>query len=123
MDAGDAARLGARYGSRFPELLAASAGHGERFVDGGAASDGPATILEAEVAHAMRAELARHLDDVLLRRLGLWTDRRLALRAAEPVSRWMARTGGWTESQRQIEVKRLETLFQAEDMLLAEALP
>lgn len=111
----DAERLGARYGSRFPEVLAFGAGHVERFAEGGLA------VLEMEVIHAVRAEAARRLDDVILRRLGLWSDRAQARRALPPVSRWMARAAGWSEARRQAEVARVESMFQAEEAVLESA--
>jgi glycerol-3-phosphate dehydrogenase len=111
----EAARLGARYGSRFPELFALAAAHRERFDAPGLA------LLEAEVVHAMRHELARRLDDVILRRLGLWTDRDTARAALEPVSRWMAKVAGWSETRRRADVERLESAFRTEEEIVRES--
>lgn len=122
MTAEDAMRLGARYGSRFPAVLALAVTHGSRYEE---RAEGLApvrfTVLEAEVVHAVRQELALRLDDAILRRLGLWADRRRARAALEPVARWMAAASGWSEARRAAEVERCERAFRAEDELVQRA--
>lgn len=108
----DARRLAGRYGSRFPEVLQLVGEFGER------ADLRGATLHEAEVVHAVRAEWGRHLDDVVLRRLGMWRDRTVARRAAEPASRWMARVLHWSEERRRDEVERLERRYRREEEAL-----
>lgn len=64
-------------------------------------------ITEAEVAHSIRNERARHLEDILERRSRLWLDAEAMRHAAEPVSRWMAPHLGWDEPTQRREVKRV----------------
>ena len=66
-----------------------------------------AQISEAEVVHAVRAERARHLDDVLERRSRLWLSADSMRAAADPVSRWLAPHLEWSEETRAREVRRV----------------
>ena len=111
----DADRLGARYGGLF----------------GGAAllveqfpalhEKAGARVLEGEVAYAVRHELARRLDDVLLRRLGLWGDRHAIRHAAVPVALWMAKHLEWTRSRSTEEVRRIEQLLDGEERIISSS--
>jgi glycerol-3-phosphate dehydrogenase len=78
-------------------------------------------VLEAEVAYALRAERARRLTDVLLRRTRLWLDGGALRAAAEPVSRWMAAEAGWSEARRQEEIRRITEPLDDEERRIEEA--
>lgn len=77
--------------------------------------EGGFTLAEAEVAHAVRAEKARRLDDILLRRTKLWLDARALREAAVPCAVWAAPVLGWSERTRRAEVERLLALLDRED--------
>lgn len=63
----------------------------------------------AEIVHAVRAEAARTIDDVLSRRIRLTIiDRQAALEAAEPVSHVMAAELGWSEVDRLSELAKFK---------------
>ena len=68
---------------------------------------GGLAIEEVEVVDAAASGMARRLEDVLYRRTRLWLDTRAVLAAADPVSRWMASTLGWSEARRHEEVERV----------------
>jgi len=112
----DASRLGARYGglANGAMLLA------EQFpsVHGRAGS----RVLEGEVVYSIRHEMARRLDDVLFRRLGLADERVGARQAAVPVSLWMAQHLGWSQARTQEEVASVERLIDVEDKVIVGAL-
>ncbi|GAB4254735.1 glycerol-3-phosphate dehydrogenase/oxidase [Deferrisoma sp.] len=76
---------------------------------------------KAQVVYAVRAEHARHLDDVLLRRLstGLRPDRGLGV--AEAVAQVMARELGWDEPRRQEELDRFRAQIRAQMEAAREA--
>ncbi len=79
-------------------------------------------VSEAEVVHAIQAERARHLGDVLERRTRLWLDADAMRRAAEPVSRWMAPHLGWDEAARAREVDRVTRALDGEAAIIDAAL-
>jgi glycerol-3-phosphate dehydrogenase len=79
------------------------------------------TLSEAEVAHAVRAEKARALDDVLLRRTRLWLDGRALREAAVPAAVWAAPLLGWSERTRAAEVERLLAILDREQRAIEEA--
>ena len=108
----DVRRLAGRYGSRFPEVLGLLRECRERIDMRGE------MLYQAEVVYAVRSEWARHLDDVVLRRLGLWRDRAVGRRVLEPVSRWMAAELGWSEPRRREEIEKLEARYAREEALL-----
>jgi glycerol-3-phosphate dehydrogenase len=116
MGAADAERLGARYGGRFPLVAAAIEEHPEEISTGGV------RLRDGEVTYAVHAEMARRLDDVLMRRLGLWTDRRALRAASVPVSLIMARELGWSQARTNEEVSRLEQRLMQEETLVSAAL-
>jgi glycerol-3-phosphate dehydrogenase len=79
---------------------------------------GEAAISEAEVAHAVRNERARHLGDVLERRSRLWLDAGAMRRAANQVARWMAAHRGWDEAARVLEVERVVRALDEEGAII-----
>jgi glycerol-3-phosphate dehydrogenase len=112
----DAARLGARYGGlaagafvlieQFPSLHERAG----------------ARVQEGEVVYAVRHEMAKRLDDVLFRRLGLGDNRLGARQAAVPVSQWMAEHLGWSQTRTREEVQRVERRLETEDKVISGAL-
>ncbi len=84
--------------------------------------DGGLALTEAEVAHAVKAERARRLEDVLVRRTRLWLDARALRRAAEPASRWMSAWLDWDEARRQREVETLGRALDEEERRIEEAM-
>ena len=82
--------------------------------------DGGFTLAEADVARSVRAEKARRLDDVLLRRTRLWLDGRALRAAAVPCAAWMAPLLGWTDRRRSEEVNRLLAMLDREEAAIAE---
>ncbi|HEX7077493.1 MAG TPA: glycerol-3-phosphate dehydrogenase/oxidase [Candidatus Eisenbacteria bacterium] len=79
------------------------------------ATTGGFAVAEAEAVHAARAEKARRLDDVLLRRTRLWLDGRALREAAVPVAAWLAPVLGWSERRRTAEVDRLLAALDREE--------
>lgn len=116
MSTSDADRLGARYGSLFGGVAVLV----EQFP--GAHDRAGTRILEGEVVYSLRHEMARRLDDVLFRRLGMWRDRFAARGAAVPVSLWMARHLSWPRSRTQEEVTRVERMLDDEDRVIRASL-
>ena len=112
----DATRMGARYGglANGAMLLA------EQFPRVHERSG--ARVMEGEVVYSIRHEMAKRLDDVLFRRLGLGDDRVAARFAAVPVSLWMAEHLGWSRGRTQEEVAALEQKLDIEDKVIAGAL-
>ncbi len=80
-----------------------------------------AADYRAQVAYAVRREDARHLDDVILRRLraGLRPDRGMEL--AEAVADIMARELGWDEGTRRDELDRFQALMHTQMSSAREA--
>jgi glycerol-3-phosphate dehydrogenase len=75
---------------------------------------GPGTpAIGAEVAHAIRNESARHLDDVLMRRCTIgaarWPGDEAVARAADIAAREL----GWTAAQREVEIESLRSRYFA----------
>ena len=60
----------------------------------------------AQVAYAVRSEMALHLEDVLLRRLEIGYSPERWGEAAERASRLMAELLGWDEAKRRAELER-----------------
>ncbi len=67
-----------------------------------------------QVIYAVRREDARHLDDVLLRRLRVSLGPDRGLGAAEPVARLMAGELGWDEATVRAEVERFREIVERE---------
>lgn len=100
-----------RYGSLIDELLdlvAADPSLGEPLA-------GAPDYLRVEAAYAASHEGARHLDDVLTRRIRLSIetfDR--GVNAADEVAGLMGDVLGWSESQRAVEIEHYRSRVQAE---------
>jgi len=77
-------------------------------------------LAEGEVAHAVTAEKARRLEDVLLRRTRLWLDARALRRAAAPVAAWMAPLLKWTAARSEEEVGRVTRALDEEERRIEE---
>jgi glycerol-3-phosphate dehydrogenase len=112
----DAARMGARYGG----LAAGAMLLSEQFRS--VHDRAGARVLEGEVVYSVRHEMARRLDDVLFRRLGLADERVGARSAAVPVSLWMADQLGWSRARTQEEVQNVERQLDVEDKVIVGAL-
>jgi glycerol-3-phosphate dehydrogenase len=65
-------------------------------------------VLGAEVVHAVREEMARHLADVVLRRTDLGITHRPSEAALEVASTIMAGELGWSSRVREAEVRRVQ---------------
>jgi glycerol-3-phosphate dehydrogenase len=112
----DASRMGARYGG----LAAGAMLLAEQFP---AVHDRAGTrVLEGEVVYSIRHEMARRLEDVLFRRLGLGDERTGARQAAVPVSQWMAQHLGWSMARTREEVERVERQIDVEDKVITGAM-
>jgi len=77
-------------------------------------------LAEGEVVHAVTAEKARRLEDVLLRRTRLWLDARALRRAAAPVASWMAPHLAWSGSRSQEEIERITRALDEEERRIEE---
>ena len=101
------ARLTELYGARCVDILEIAA------ADRGLLAPLAETLaIGAEVAHAIRREAARHLDDVLMRRCSIaaggWPGDAAVTRAAEIAARELR----WTEAQREEEIASLRERFK-----------
>ena len=74
---------------------------------------GDSTTLMAEVVHAVRAEMAMTLSDVVLRRTDLATGGYPGRAALEQVARWMARELEWSASETQDQLATVASRFPA----------
>ena len=84
--------------------------------------EGSLEITEAEVAHAVQKEHARHPDDILERRSRLWLRSDAMRRAAPQVAAWMGSHLGWDESRRAREVERVAHAMDREAQVLDAAM-
>ncbi|TMQ47124.1 MAG: glycerol-3-phosphate dehydrogenase/oxidase [Candidatus Eisenbacteria bacterium] len=84
--------------------------------------EGSLEITEAEVAHAVQKEHARHPDDILERRSRLWLRLDAMRRAAPQVAAWMGSHLGWDESRRAREVERVAHAMDREAQVLDAAM-
>ncbi|HKA23487.1 MAG TPA: glycerol-3-phosphate dehydrogenase [Candidatus Eisenbacteria bacterium] len=112
----DATRLGARYGGLANGALLLA----EQFPR--VHERAGVRVLEGEVVYSIRHEMARRLDDVILRRLGFGDERLGAKLAAVPVGLWMAEHLGWSRARTQEEVERVESQLDVEDKVIVGAL-
>lgn len=76
--------------------------------------DGSNEALRAEVVHAVREEMALHLDDVLIRRSDIGTLGYPGDATVDDVARLMARELGWDEAARSAEMERVRSLYRVE---------
>ncbi len=103
---------------RYEEAIAAlSARHQDR-MDLGHGLE----ISEAQALHAVRGEMARRLDDVLLRRTRLWLDGPAMRRAAPHVAGWIAPALEWGDALRDMEVARFVAGLEREDAVIRQAI-
>jgi glycerol-3-phosphate dehydrogenase len=106
-----AMHLATRYGSEAAAVAALArdhAGGSEPLVPG-------LPYLKAEAVFAVRAEMARTLDDVLSRRTrARILDRRASVEAAPAVAELLAAELGWSASERDDEVTRYRELAEAD---------
>lgn len=103
----EAARTLARnHGSAMGEVLA----HVERDAALGQSVAGT-HVIEAEVAHAVRDEMAQRLADVVYRRTDLGTGERPTRAALEQCARILAGELGWTPERSRDEITRAEAAF------------
>ena len=108
-----------RYGDRAQEVLTLVAAD----PDLGRPLEGAEDYLRAEVVHSASHEGARHLDDMLTRRMRVsietW-DR--GVTAAEPAARLMAGVLGWTEEQvhREVEHYRLRVTAEIDSQAMPD---
>ena len=93
------ASLRTSYGSRFGEALKVAGGRGRSRL-------GTTSVIGADVVHAVRKEMALHLEDVVMRRTELGFLGTVDVRAVEAASRIMAAEAGWSEARRADEVQR-----------------
>ncbi len=89
--------------------------------EGGEATATDPPLARADVEHAVRHEFARALGDVVWRRSALWLDRAAARVAAAPAAAWMAPLLGWTDAQRDAEVRAVHAACDEEERWLDEA--
>jgi glycerol-3-phosphate dehydrogenase len=102
------ARLTTVYGARCVAVIEIAAA--DRTLLAPIAADSP--IIGAEVAHAIRHEAARHLEDVVMRRCGFgagsWPGDAIAARTAEIAALELE----WTEAQRALEIRTLRERYR-----------
>lgn len=108
-----AERLVKTYGSRWRKVLDLSQTREPL--------PGAPALLEAEVLHAIRQEMAITLEDVLLRRSGLSWMAPAYPETAEAVSRVFARELSWTEEDRRAALDRFERVTFPGGKLMAQA--
>jgi glycerol-3-phosphate dehydrogenase len=105
------ARLVDRYGSLAPDVV-------ELIDDDPALAEilpGTKDVLLAEIAYAVSAEDARHLEDVLVRRTRLAMELPdSGLSAVEVIAETMGRILGWTADETADEVQKYQTLIELE---------
>jgi glycerol-3-phosphate dehydrogenase len=102
------ARLTSVYGARLVGILEIAAA--DRALLDPLTPDTPA--IGAEVAHAIRNEAARHLDDVVMRRCGFgasaWPGDAVVTRAAQIAAQEL----GWSDEQRAAEINALRGRYR-----------
>ncbi len=100
------------YGSRIDEVLAtADERQGEREALLKRLSPGTATI-GAQVVHAVRHEMALHLDDVVFRRTGLGTLGHPGVPAIKQAAELMRAELGWDETELANEISGTVRQFE-----------
>jgi glycerol-3-phosphate dehydrogenase len=105
------------HGSRYTDVLVA-AESGDRLLR---EPLGSTAVLGAEVALAVRHEMALHLEDVVMRRTDLGFLGTADVEAVETASRIMAHELGWSEAQRSEEVRAALARVPGPGSLLASA--
>lgn len=104
---GDVARqIAHNHGSRFADVIEIARD------DPRLAVPYPGTsVIPAQVVHAVRAEMARSLEDVLQRRTDLGTAEAPSDAALDAVARDVARESGWDEARTHAEVAGARSFF------------
>jgi glycerol-3-phosphate dehydrogenase len=95
------------YGTEIDEVLAVQV-HG---LNPDAKLSPSRECIEAEVAYAAVAEMAQHLEDVVLRRTGLGTIGHPGLESLVRCADIMAAALGWSDARRREEVERTDRLL------------
>jgi glycerol-3-phosphate dehydrogenase len=72
----------------------------------------PVEVSRAAVEHYCRNEWAVHLDDVMIRRASWKHYHREHMKIAEDVARWMSEILGWSDNQRDEELRRYTEMTQ-----------
>lgn len=95
------------YGSEFPRLL-------ERLGSSGSQDeltiDSP-RLIQAQVEHAVQAEMALKLTDVILRRTGLGSAGKPDRRILEVAAETMAREAGWSADRQAAEIEAVMAVY------------
>lgn len=104
-----AQNLARNYGSRANEVLAL--GNDDKSLLKTVSQRLP--DIAAQVAFAVRSEMARTLDDVLFRRTGLGTLGPLEPGAIESVAEMMGRMLGWSDTERQRQIASIAWRYEA----------
>jgi len=109
------------YGSRIDEVLAtADEKPGERdALLQKLSSDVP--DLAVQIVHAVRHEMAFHLNDVLFRRTGLGTLGPPGTALLDKVADLMARELGWSDADKAREIAQAQSTFETRELVQPEA--
>lgn len=102
------ARLIGAYGTRYPEvtaLVVGSPGLGERL-------SSTCAVTGAEILHAVRHEMALHLEDALLRRTAAGAGGHPGAEALARAADLMAAELGWTPERRASEIRAVEVFYE-----------
>jgi len=95
------------YGSEYPRILE----YGKENSDWMQSLPGSEDVLEAEVVHAVREEMALKLGDVVFRRTNLGSGGIPKEESMKAVSAIMAKELGWSETRRKQEVREVEAVY------------
>jgi glycerol-3-phosphate dehydrogenase len=104
-----AANLARNYGARAAQVL--SLGNGDKSLLSAVSQRLP--DIAAQVAFAVRSEMAMTLDDVLFRRTGLGTLGPLEPGAVESVASLMGSMLGWSEDEKQRQIASIGWRYEA----------
>jgi glycerol-3-phosphate dehydrogenase len=99
------------HGTAYDEVLAPSRDDA-RLLERVGATD----VLAAEVAHAVRREMAVRLTDVVCRRTELGTESAPAAEALERCAAIMAREAGWSDERRAREIEETRAAFRHDSL-------
>ena len=99
------------YGTEFSAVLDLA----QREPGTAALLPGATEVITAEILHAVRAESARKLEDVVLRRTDLGTQGQPSRAALEACADLMAKELGWDSARRNREIAETEARFQFVD--------
>lgn len=103
-----ASHLAHLYGSENRELLALC----RENPDWAKHLDGSGEAIRAEVIHAIREEMALHMDDVIIRRSDMGTLGYPGDAMVEDIARLMSEELGWDEETRLAEIRRVRRLYR-----------